>query len=1115
MKINKLNRLWFLLLLAFAIGGCNTSEVDEATLSLGATSVSANKRGMTYEGGDVTFEVQSNVYWVINPDADADWLTVTPRAAFGNQIVKVTAGANSGAARSTTLHFDSRDGVTAEIVVTQGAFDELIYFVRTGVGTTPVSGDVPLGEFTGWEKDGVGASDVKFSGTNAFVSAARASSGYEGASGSNGIRLTVPAMSEYTPTSSFTVTGAATKENLYFRLKIGVLAPTGLISPETFRILISDGGDEYVDLSYEQLGNGEWQEVLARFYVNTDTKELNFRIQTSGGEYCIDDFRLYEGNSGEGEEVVFKVGADDGKEAGHVYFEDDFGWVTAVYGGTDYIGTYPNSETAEQYWNEVTAAKFGQEAYDALINSGWTTDDNKLKERIYLRIGYIKMGRGSNASGCGGGLVSPQMDIKKNCTAKLKVSFDCCTYVTGKTGVWDPARMQVRIIGPGTINDESSTVKTFLMQTTTPVKWETKEFLVNGATAATQIVFESVDETTANRWFFDNVHIVKASASDRPEIELTPLTAPTIVYDEKASTESSVKFTWEAVQNAATYEYHYTCLNCGEEVESRSGKTTEPNIEFSDLLAGTTCRLKVRTLPAENDPLYDISAWSDPAEGRVKAPVQEQPDAHPVGYAFIDDDLSWVTQALYGQEDFVGNFPSSAAGVRFDNTSEIGKATLAEKGWTMTAANSAAYLYAGSFKLGTASAVGSVFTPVVSGVDEGAKINATVTVGGTAFLGTNSFYDDDTAAISIVGEGTFDDGSTLREFRLNSWNDWVRHTFVVRGINNATKFRIESRTAAKGRLLFNYFSVVKLADDYNPAAQLPVLETPTNVAITANTAYGFDASWTAVANATDYTYFVMLPNGQTVATGKTWESRVHIGGLAGRNLSATYPYFNFRVVANHMNYNSSKVEIPQTYTSSATSRAVKATITPSAATVYFQDDFSWSSAASSSVELAKMTDWINTYCTVDYMPRLDKLVAEGVVSLNGWDCDAKNVSVYTRPGYLHINASSTLGNLISPALSGIAGSDDVLVSFDATYFFQYFSGATDGKTFTARLNGAGAIDGASGGVISFTLTRGNAWESFSFRITGADATTQIIFAPAVASKNRVQFDNFRAESLTR
>ena len=37
----------------------------------------------------------------------------------------------------------------------------------------------------------------------------------------------------------------------------------------------------------------------------------------------------------------------------------------------------------------------------------------------------------------------------------------------------------------------------------------------------------------------------------------------------------------------------------------------------------------------------------------------------------------------------------------------------------------------------------------------------------------------------------------------------------------------------------------------------------------------------------------------------------------------------------------------------------------------------------------------------------------------------------------------------------------------------------------------------------------------AFAVAGADATTRVVFAPAVKSKNRVPFDNFRAESLTR
>ena len=147
--------------------------------------------------------------------------------------------------------------------------------------------------------------------------------------------------------------------------------------------------------------------------------------------------------------------------------------------------------------------------------------------------------------------------------------------------------------------------------------------------------------------------------------------------------------------------------------------------------------------------------------------------------------------------------------------------------------------------------------------------------------------------------------------------------------------------------------------------------------------------------------------------------------------------------------------------------------------------------------------------------RFDKLEEEGT-SLHGWSYDSSKKSVYTRPGYIHLNSSSAQGLLISPALTAISGTDDVEVSFDATYFYQYFSKTADtNKTLTIALRGAGTIEGATDGVLTVTLSRGNAWESFTFRILGADATTQVLFGPAVASKNRVQFDNFRAVSLTK
>lgn len=272
--------IWLLGFAALVAGACSTDRTGDETLALSASSVSANKRGMTYEGGDVTFDVLSNVYWVINLDEDADWLTVAPRAAYGNQTVKVTAAVNPGGRRSTTLRFDSLDGVTAQIEVTQGSSDELIYYIRTGAGASAVAEPVAVGGYTAWEPEGVGASAVGFSGVNAFVSADTPSSGYDEASGGNNIVLEVPGEGPETVTPSFSVRDVATRDDSYFRLKMGVLAPGGELTPDRFRVLVGNGGDELIALQYEVIdGAGDWKEVLARFWVGEDNPTFDFKVE--------------------------------------------------------------------------------------------------------------------------------------------------------------------------------------------------------------------------------------------------------------------------------------------------------------------------------------------------------------------------------------------------------------------------------------------------------------------------------------------------------------------------------------------------------------------------------------------------------------------------------------------------------------------------------------------------------------------------------------------------------------------------------------------------------------------------------------------------------------------
>lgn len=328
----------------------------------------------------------------------------------------------------------------------------------------------------------------------------------------------------------------------------------------------------------------------------------------------------------------------------------------------------------------------------------------------------------------------------------------------------------------------------------------------------------------------------------------------------------------------------------------------------------------------------------------------------------------------------------------------------------------------------------------------------------------------------------------------------------MKGITAETRFSISTVTAAKGRVMIDYFSVVKLADDYDPTAQIPALAVPSGITVSDNTAYGFDLNWSAVENATDYDYRVVRPDGIVVAEGKTWENRVHIGGLEGKTVPG-HAYYNVRICANHMNYDSSKTEVPQTFSSSLWSSALKCDLNDSGETLLFSDDFSWTININSQYPY---TDWLNTYCTVDKSIRFDYMISEGTVDMNGWGYPSSTKkSIYVRPGYIQMNSSSALGAAVTPAFSMLEAPTDVKISFDACGFYQYFSGVMDtSRIINVEIVGSGTFaDGSN--VLSITLERSDAWQDCTATILSASSDTYLVIGTGAASKNRVFFDNFR------
>ena len=246
--MNKLHRILFLCGTLFAAAACSETEVDEtADLSLDRTTLSANKRGLTYEGGEVRFEVESNVYWVIEVDESVDWLTLSPRAAYGSQTVTVSVDPNEGDSRRIVLHFDSYDGVTAEIEIVQASASELIRYAVTGFGDGKVAEPVAIAEYDAMDWTGVGVASTLASGTECRVAVPPVESSYEGASGGNAVQF---GKAEELP-AAFVAGPIDQKGDSYFVCRFGVWNPAGAVEKESLKLQIRNDGVEFVDLSYE------------------------------------------------------------------------------------------------------------------------------------------------------------------------------------------------------------------------------------------------------------------------------------------------------------------------------------------------------------------------------------------------------------------------------------------------------------------------------------------------------------------------------------------------------------------------------------------------------------------------------------------------------------------------------------------------------------------------------------------------------------------------------------------------------------------------------------------------------------------------------------------------
>lgn len=197
-----------------------------------------------------------------------------------------------------------------------------------------------------------------------------------------------------------------------------------------------------------------------------------------------------------------------------IYFAEDFEWLkpwAEISAAGQTVETDNISATAPQISASSTAVD-GITANDALLQKGYqflrvTPTSTDAGECIYLQNNYLKFGK----TGYQAGIVLPKIkDIPSGATTVL--SFDWCPMRQG-SGTIDPVNLIV-IVTNG--SDEATfEIPESGFESGHKLEWIRAEVALTGVTISndTKITIRQTNWQlkTANRWFLDNIKLIKAN----------------------------------------------------------------------------------------------------------------------------------------------------------------------------------------------------------------------------------------------------------------------------------------------------------------------------------------------------------------------------------------------------------------------------------------------------------------------------------------------------------------------------------------------------------------------------------------------------------------------------
>lgn len=271
------------------LAGCNTEQVEPNVPEI---SVDASVVYLDSEQGEFTIEVNTNRDWqVVIPD-HVEWLMATPSSGSGPATVTFDYGSNDYIQHEAVIRIATATVWSDVLVVQKGAVASTVLLYesmgRTNVTTTP-----EVSTYTGWLRDGMGASGVVYSGssTTTIRTSLPSSGAYLGASGGNDCYFG-------SVSSNLVVSDIDIKDNPRIQLEFGCSKSEGGVLTEFSEMNLTvqssfDGGVTWGEVEYTRTDYSGWGLASSTINVVGGASKMSLKfIANVAGSIRIDDISV-------------------------------------------------------------------------------------------------------------------------------------------------------------------------------------------------------------------------------------------------------------------------------------------------------------------------------------------------------------------------------------------------------------------------------------------------------------------------------------------------------------------------------------------------------------------------------------------------------------------------------------------------------------------------------------------------------------------------------------------------------------------------------------------------------------------------------------------------------